>query len=195
MEIDERIYKVAERVQKKRGITIKKFKNKKELVDTVPAIVKAYNETFIENWEYVPVTEREAQMVVSRLINVARPELIKLAMHGDKIIGFLIGYPNICEAIQKTGGHLWPFGFIRLLHAIKTSKRLDLNGVGMLPEYQGSGAIAVMYAEMARTVQQGGFEFAELVQMEEKNTKIQSELKLLGATFYKTHRIYIKELN
>lgn len=194
MDIDPRIYSVADRIQRKRGITVKKFRSKKELVAMVPDVVQAYNNTFIHNWEYVPVTEKEAKLIVSRLIDIARPELIKLIMLGDEIIGFLLGYPNVNEAIQKIRGRLWPFGFIHLLRAMKTSRRLDLNGVGILPHYQGSGAIAIMYAEMARTVKDHGYEFAELVQMEEKNEKIQAELKTLGAKFYKTHRIYVKEL-
>lgn len=194
MDLDPRIYELAEKIKARRGLTIKRFRNKREMMAMVPAVVRAYNDMFVYNWEYIPVTDNEAKAIANRLRDILRPDLIKLAMKGDEVVGFLFAFPNIGEAIRKTGGHVWPFGFITLLRAIRTTKRVDLNGMGILPKYQGLGANAIMYVEMARTLKEGGFEFADLVQVEEKNEKMQAELKALGARFYKTHRVYVKEL-
>ena len=51
-----------------------------------------------------------------------------------------------------------------------------------------------MYAEIYKTVTEGGFDCADMVQMEEKNEKIQAEMKALGVTFVKRHRLYFKDL-
>ena len=194
MDVSERVYQVADRVKERRGITIKVFQSKKELIAMIPAIIAAYNESFTENWEFVPLTPGETQMIVNRLIDIIRPELIPVAMKGDEIIGFILGFANINAAIKEINAKLWPFGFIKLLRAIKNTKWVDLNGAAVLPKYRSSGVTAVMYAEMARLVQNGGFDWAELVQVEDGNEKMQLELKQLGAHRYKTHRLYEKKI-
>jgi hypothetical protein len=194
LDVSERVYAVADRVRERRGITIKHFRNKKELVAMIPAVIDAYNQSFTENWEFVPLTPNETQLIVKRLIDIIRPELIVLALKGDDIIGFILGFANINAAIKEINAKPWPFGFLKLLRAIKTTKWVDLNGVGVLPKYRASGVNAVMYVEMARLVQGGGFDWAELVQVEDGNAKMQLELKELGATRYKTHRLYEKKI-
>ena len=194
LDVSERVYAVADRVRERRGITIKKFRNKKELVAMIPAIIDSYNESFTENWEFVPLTPNETQLIVDRLIDIIRPELIVLAMKGEEIIGFILGFANINAAIKEINAKLWPFGFLKILRAINSTKWVDLNGVGVLPKYRASGVNAVMYVEMARLVQGGGFDWAELVQVEDGNEKMQLELKQLGATRYKTHRLYEKKI-
>jgi GNAT superfamily N-acetyltransferase len=194
MELDPRVMDLAERVKQRRGIVVRPLKSKAEIKTVLPTVVNVYNDMFVNNWEYVPVTQAEADFIAKRLMNVIRPELIKLAYKGDELIGFLFAFPDVNEAIQKIKGRLWPFGFITLLRALKTTKRIDLNGFGVVPKYQGGGANAVMYAEIFRTVRENGFTFADLVQMEEKNDKIQAEMQALGVKFYKRHRIYQKSL-
>jgi GNAT superfamily N-acetyltransferase len=195
MDVSPRIYELAEKVKKHRGITIKTFRSKNEIRQMANAIMQVYNDTFVNNWEYVPVTQSEMKAILDRMLPIVRPELIKLAMKGDEIIGFLFGFPNINEAIQQIGGRLWPFGFIKLLRALKTTRRIDLNGMGILPKHQGGGANAVLYAEMARTIKDNKFRFAELVQVEAGNEKMQAEVKALGAILYKIHRVYTKRLD
>ena len=194
LDVSERVYKVAERVRERRGITIKQFRNKKELIEMIPTIIDAYNASFTENWEFVPLTANETQLIVERLIDIIRPELITLAMKGDEVIGFVLGFANINATIKEINAKLWPFGFIKLLRALKNTKWIDLNGVGVLPQHRGLGVNAVMYVEMARLVHEGGFDWAELVQVEDGNEKMQAELKQLGTTRYKTHRLYEKKL-
>ncbi len=53
----------------------------------------------------------------------------------------------------------------------------------------------MLYAEMARTIKDNKFQFAELVQVEAGNEKMQAEVKALGAILYKIHRVYIKQLD
>jgi len=194
--LDERIYRVAERVQQRSDLSVKKFRDKQELIAMLPKLIEAYNRTFTENWEFVPLTKREADAVMARMVDIVDPSLIKFVMKGEEVIGFLIAYPNVGEALQKIKGRLWPFGFIRLLRSVKTSRRLDLNGVGILPQHRGSGANALMYAETARTVVGSGrFDWAELIQIEEKNMKMQAELRqVLEAEVIKKHRLYTKSL-
>jgi cupin superfamily acireductone dioxygenase involved in methionine salvage len=69
-----------------------------------------------------------------------------------------------------------------------------MNGGGILPQYQGLGIDAIMFCEMHRIVQEYGFQHIDVVQINEQNTKMRREAETLGADWYKTHRIYEREL-
>jgi hypothetical protein len=69
-----------------------------------------------------------------------------------------------------------------------------VNGLGVLPEYQGLGANAVMYAELGKTIIKYGFEHVDTVMVGEENYNSFSDNVSLGVTWYKKHRLYRKDL-
>lgn len=55
-ELPERVRRLADKVQERRGLQIKHFTSRDEVRQTVPGVIDAYNHTFTQNWEYAPVT-------------------------------------------------------------------------------------------------------------------------------------------
>ena len=191
--LPERILNIAEKMKARRGFTIKTFASKSELRAWIPCIVQMYNDTFIQNWEYNPITEREGKIIGERLLQIAEPKLIKLVMKGDEIAGFLFGFPDISEGIRRAKGRMWPFGWFWLLREFKRTRWINLNGAGILAPYRGLGVNAILYAEMEKTIRAGNFEHADLVQMEEQVLTL-DDSRTMGGQIYKKHRIYEKDL-
>jgi hypothetical protein len=52
------------------------------------------------------------------------------------------------------------------------------------------GGTAILFSEMQKSITEGRFKYAEIVQIGVENDKMQRELRDLGIDFYKTHRIY-----
>ncbi len=188
-----RLHQIAEKMMERRGFTIKTFESKKELTAWIPAIVDVYNQTFLENWEFNPITEAEGKVIGERLLSIADPKLIKLVMKGDAIAGFLFGFPDISEGIRRANGRIWPFGWFWLLRDMKRTRWINLNGAGILAPYRGLGVNAILYVEMEKTIGSGSFEHADLVQMEEHVLTLE-DTKTMGGQIYKRHRIYEKQL-
>ncbi len=191
--LPERLHQIAAKMMERRGFSIRTFANKKELTAWIPRIVQTYNDTFVNNWEFNPVTEAEAKVIGDRLLQIADPRLIKLVMKGDDIAGFLFGFPDISDGIRKANGRLWPLGWIHLLRDMKRTKWINLNGAGILAPYRGLGVNAILYVEMEKTMHSGGFDHADLVQMEEHVLTVE-DTKTMGGTIYKKHRIYEKTI-
>jgi hypothetical protein len=120
--------------------------------------------------------------------------LIKIIQKDENVVGYLFAYPDISEAVQKVKGEIFPFGWVRLLLAMKRTEWVNINGAGIIEQYQGLGGTAILFSEMYKSVLEGGFKHAEIVQIGVDNDKMQRELRDLGIDFYKTHRIYVRKL-
>lgn len=192
--LPQRFWDVADRVAERRGFTVKSFRDKDEIRAWMPAVGHVINESFMEHWEFCPVTDRELEVIGNAMLSIARPDLIKLVMCGEEVAGFVLAFPDIGEGLQKARGRLWPLGWWHLMRALRTTKHVMFNGVGLLPAYQGTGANAVMYAELTRTLLEGGFTTGEAIQVEERNLKSLGDMKAIGIQWHKVHRIYRGQL-
>jgi hypothetical protein len=110
------------------------------------------------------------------------------------VIGFIFAYPDISAGLQRARGRLWPLGWLHILIERKRTNWVNLNGVGVLPAYQGIGASILMYAELARAIKGFGFEHADFVQVGEDNLKSRADVEALGVRWYKRHRNYKRSL-
>jgi hypothetical protein len=193
--IPERVEKIAKRVMERGDLKVKQFKNKRELIQWAPRIGAAYNKAFIHNWEYYPFSAGDIQYAVDNIFLVADPRLIKIILHKDDIVGFLFAFPDVSAALQRARGRLFPFGLIDILLEMKRTKTISGNGMGILPEYQGTGGNALLYYEMGRTVfgfQQ--FQHVEMTQVAETTRQMRADLKNLNGIEYKNHRVYRRDI-
>ena len=192
--LPDRIHSIADRVQQRGTLSVKRFQNKKELIQWAPRIGQAYNHAFTENWEYVPLTEREIDFVIDNILTIANPKLIKIITHNEDVVGFLFGFPDVSAALQRTKGRLFPFGIIDLLLELRRTKWISLNGEGILADFQGKGGNALLYSEVEKTVKDFSFEHAEMTQVAETAVQMRSDLENLGGKAYKNHRVYRRKI-
>jgi hypothetical protein len=190
-----RIHELADRIRARRGLRISRYKTRRDLRSLIPHLKDLYNETLGGMDAGTPITDEEARLLAGQMLTFADPSLIKTVMKGDRLVGFLISYPDVSAALQKTGGRLFPFGWLTLLLELRRTDWLNINGAGLIPEYRGSGGMAVMYSEIFKSVvEHGRFRHAEVVQIGVENEKMQREMENFGVDFYKTHRTYQRDL-
>jgi GNAT superfamily N-acetyltransferase len=189
-----RVHSIADRVQARGTLKVKRFTSKKELKAWADRIGQAYNNAFVNNWEYYPLTTREIKFILDNILVIADPKLIKIITHDDQVVGFLMGFHDVSAGLQKARGRLLPFGLLNILLDKRRTKWVAMNGAGILPEFQGRGGNALLYAEMEKTVKEFGFESADLTQVADTAVQMRSDLVNLGGQLYKTHRVYGKEL-
>ncbi len=193
--LPEKVREIARRIEAKGNFKVKRFKNKKELKEWAWRIGQAYNKTFVNNWEYYPLTDAEVKFMLDNLMVVAVPDLIKIITYDDEVVGFLFGFPDISAALQRHGGKvsMWtPWALIDIFSELKKTKWISLNGVGVLPEYHGRGGNALLYSEFEKTIKEYGYDNAELTQVAETATQMRKDLQNLGAVPVKNHRVYRK---
>ena len=196
-QIPERVERITRRVMERGGLSVKQFKNKKELIAWAPRIGKAYNDAFVHNWEYYPLSPREIDFVVSNIMTIADHRLIKIITHGSnaEVVGFLFAFHDVSAALQRARGQLLPFGLLGILLELRRTNTVSVNGMGILPEFQGHGGNAILYSEMGHTLFSfKQFTHVEMTQVAETTEQMRADLKNLNGVEYKNNRVYRKSL-
>ena len=132
--------------------------------------------------------------MAQQIIWFADPRLIKLIFKDDELAGFLFAYPDVSAAIQRTRGRLWPLGWVDLSTELRRTKWLNVNGMGVLPRFRGLGATALLFCELYDSILAGSFDYADVVQIGAENVRMLNEIRGLEIDFYKTHRMFKREL-
>jgi GNAT superfamily N-acetyltransferase len=190
----DKVHEISARVQQRGTLRVQNFHTIRELKTWAGRIGEAYNKAFVNNWEYYPLTEREIAFVVKNLETIADPELIKIIVHDQDVVGFLFAFPDVAAALQRSGGKLLPFGLVDMLIEMRRTEWVAVNAAGVLPEYQGRGGNALLYTEMEKTVRQRNFKHAALYQVAETAVNMRHDLETVGGIKYKNHRVYTRKV-
>ncbi|HQV70427.1 MAG TPA: hypothetical protein PLJ62_12640 [Thermoflexales bacterium] len=189
----QRLFDLAEKIQQRPGgLRIQRFTSRAQLRAFVPKLRAMYNGALSGTQGNVPLTDDEASAMANQMLFFADPKLIKIITKNDEPVGFMFAYPDIGAAVQRQKGRVWPFGWMDMLMEFRRSKWVNVNGAGILEQHRGMGGTALLFTEMAKSVQEGGFEHCDIVQIGVENDRMQRELRDLGIEFYKTHRMYMK---
>lgn len=192
--LPDRLFRIAEKIKARRGYWIKNFKTTAEMRAWIPRVRAVHREAFEGSHTFYPPTEEEMNSIAETLLSVADPRLIKLIMKEDQLIGFIFAYHDITVGIQKAKGRVFPIGWFHLLKERNRTKWVNINGVGVLPAYQGTGANAILYTELDKSVKAFGFEHMDIVQVNETNFESRSDMESMGVDWYKIHRSYKRKL-
>ncbi len=193
--LPDKIRRVAEIAMKRGSFEVPDFKSKSTLRRYAGDIGKVYNESFQSHGdEYNPLSAREIEQVTKELLQVADPSLIKLLLCRGEIAGFLFGFPDLSEAIQRSRGRLTPLSILRLLLEYRRTKWLVVNGAGILPRFQRLGGNALLYSMLEKIASRRSFLYVDAVQIAETTELMLADLKTLGARVFKTHRVYHRNI-
>jgi hypothetical protein len=192
------LLQVSELLQKRRGLYVARYRTRKDLRALLPMLKEVYNGSLTGTTGNVPLTDEEVKTLADQLLWFADPRLIKIVMKrneaGDHPVGFLFAYPDISAGLQRTRGRLFPFGWLRLLLELRRTEWININGAGMMEGYRGLGGTALLFSEMFKSIVDNRYNYADIVQIGTENDKMLRELRNLGIDFYKTHRLYQRDL-
>jgi GNAT superfamily N-acetyltransferase len=194
MPFPDSIHRASEIIQRRRGLRVARFRTRRDLRAFIPRLQALYNASLAGTVDNTPLSDEDARAMAQQLLWFANPRLIKVLMKGDDPVGFLFAYPDVSAALQRTRGRIWPFGWVDLLLELRRTKWININGAAIVERYRGLGGTAILFSEMQRSVLEGGFQHADLVQVGVYNDPIQRELRGLGIEFYKRHRSYARNL-
>ncbi len=197
-EMPERWRKLAERMAKRGGVTIRPA-DMKNFDQELKHLMHLYNEAWENNWGFVKMTAPEFEHLGKDLKMIINPKLVLIAEVEGKPVGFSLCLPDINEALKHLpSGKLTtfglPIGLGKLIYYQKQIKTLRLITLGVLPGFRRRGINEML---ILRTFDAGkalGFSAGELGWTLEDNDLINKPIEALGAKRYKTFRVFEKSI-
>ena len=189
----ERVVKVVERIKKRSKVTFRKI-SKKKLDTEIELVKQVYNNAWEKNWGFVPMTDREIEHTADELKQIVDEDIVFFAELDGKPIGFSLACPDINQALIKLNGRLFPFGLFKLLWHARKINRVRVIIMGVIPEYRSKGIDSVFYLDSFQNAVAKGYKWGECSWILENNDPMNTALKNIGASIYKTYRIYEKKI-
>tara|TARA_R110000868_G_scaffold1211_7_gene9444 strand:+ start:15960 stop:17075 length:1116 start_codon:yes stop_codon:yes gene_type:complete len=175
------------------GIKIRPV-NLKKINEEVEIVRAIYNETWKNNWGFLPLTKEELAATAEDFKLILDPDLAHIAELDGKPVAFSIGLPDLNVIFKKMNGNLFPFGIFKLLFGRRKIKRYRTALMGVLPEVQRKGIDALLHqAAIEKAFPKGIYE-SELSWVLANNPDMIRTAERLGAKLDKRYRMFSKKL-
>lgn len=189
----DRIAKLVERVKSKENVVIRPV-NLKDFNREVAIIKDIYNAAWELNWGFVPMTDKEMDLMAKELKPICEPELVLFAEVSGEPVGVSITLPDMNQVLKKLNGKLGPIGILKFLYYKKKITGARAIVFGIKKEYRLTGISSVLYYETVKRGARLGYTWCEMSWNLEDNDLINRFDEAVGGKLYKKYRIYEKEL-
>lgn len=194
-EVPEKVKRGADIARKRYGYELIKCKNKKEVFKYIYEAFDMYNVAFNELYGFFPITQKVMDYYIKQMIQLVQLNYLWFVKDKEgKIVGFTVIMPSLAEANKKNNGHLFPFGWLRLLRSMKKYDVIDLYFIAIDPKHQGHGIIAMIWEDGIVEGLKHKVKYAETGPELELNDAIQNQWKNFEFIEHKRRRCYTKDI-
>jgi GNAT superfamily N-acetyltransferase len=194
---DERMKEVlprlAARARDKHRITIRRM-SRRRLRRELDEFANVYNAAWSRNWGFVPYSKEDLDELALTLQIVYDRNWFMVAEQDGRTVGMAITIPDVNQALKRMQGRLLPLGWWHLLSRRRFVDRMRIGFLGVLPEYEHTGAAAALYIEHFETAARTGLTHGEAGWVLESNRSMNRGLEAMGGRIVKRCRIYEREL-
>lgn len=194
-EMPEKISKGSKLVQKRYKLHQLEIKSKKDLIKYGDELLNVLNESYKGLFAFSELTDKQKEGLKRHFLPLLQRDYVSIVLDSnDKLVAFGISMPSLSKAFIKSKGKLFPFGYLRILRAMRNNDTVDLLLLGVKPEYQSRGVHAMIFDKVGNTFLKNGIKYLETTRELENNTKIKQLWSNYEYRQHKRARCYIKEL-
>jgi len=177
------------------GVQVRPFnrlRTRKELNWWTPLFL----ETFSEHWGFVPVSPEEVKtrFGVKQLRWFVDSRLFLIAERNGSPVAYLWATPEYNQIFQKMRGRLGPVELLRFLFTQRTINVGKLQFIGIKKEVRHQNIGSLLNYKALVEMKKRGYASAEVGWIDEHNMVAHTTIALTGATLFKKHRVFEKDL-
>lgn len=191
-----RLTRLAEQVRKRRDIETRSLILKK-LDEEVRLIANIYNDSWAQNWGFLPITDEEAMMLADSLRMIVDPGLVQFAFVKGEPAAVFGAFPDPNHAFRPRWRWYGDSDLIRVARLLRKRRRTRLMRLmffGVRPGFRNLGIDALLYEKVKDYAIGKGYTTCEASLLLEDNHLVLRPSEFMGAKRYKTWRIYDLDL-
>lgn len=197
--VPDKFLRVTSLVQKRFGLSFRKFTRRDLLSGGYgKRIFQLLNLAYSPLFGFSELSDRQIDDFLKQYIPLVDPRLITGVEDKDgRLVGIAITTHSLSQALKKSRGKLFPFGWFHLLRSLKWKHedKVELMLIAVHPDYHGMGVNALFFADLIPIYNEYGITLAETGPQLEENLKELSQWKTLNPKTVKRRRCYQKNVN
>lgn len=192
----ELLSRLSARAMKRHALHVAEIRRKKEFGPYIEKAFALVNVAYSELYGVVPLDETQIRHYAKKFVPMIDPALACLVENEEgELVAFGASVRSLSDAFRKTGGRLFPFGFIPTLRALSHGSEINLLLIAVAPEYQKTGVNAVIINHILENAWRVGIVSAETGPQLEVNANVLDQWKIFSSRQHKRRRCFIKRLN
>lgn len=185
-------------VKEKYGLRVMKYTSHSKLArERGVAIFELLNEAYADLYGFSALSHKQIQQYINSYLPLLDLRLVPIIVDkNDNLIGFGVLLPSLAKAFQKARGFMFPFGWWHLVKALKwnSTQTTEMLLVAVKPEYQGKGAVALIFDDIIPVHNNLGYKWSESNPELESNSKMQAQWDYFERENHKRRRAYMKKI-
>ena len=193
-ELPERLYKVADRVERRTGVTVRSLRMS-EFNQEIERFAEIYNAAWEDNWGFVPLDRDEIGFMATRLKPIVKSDLIFFIEKDGNPVATSISLPDYNQVLMRLKGSLFPFGICKLMLFSRHISRARMIAMGVKREWRKRGLELLLCLSSLKAARGLGYRGGELSWTLDDNHEVNSLIsKDMGGELYKRYRIYERSI-
>jgi GNAT superfamily N-acetyltransferase len=195
----QRVQRIVDRLQQRSNITVRNIEKRNRHADFA-RFKDLYNDAWVKNWGFTPMTNRELDALVEGLGIFFDPHLACFAEVDGDPIGFMLGVPDFNQVLDRARprpGIPEPLTLLRAAWHWKIRPKIDnfrIPLMGVREAYRKQGVDILMYNYFLNELPKRPTYYRSMDAgwILETNQDMLSVMKNFGLTRYRTYRFYQK---
>ena len=192
-EMSPRMVRIIDHFKKNKDIIFRPI-NLKKFNEEVEKICQIYNQSWSQNWGFVPISDAEIKQTAKELKAIVKTEMTTICEVKGEIAAFAICVPNFNRVLKEWQHNSGLSKIIKSAKAYFNMKDCRMLMLGVHPSHRGRGLELLTVNEIIVNCIKKGWNKAELSWLLEDNKAIISVVEETGCYKTKTYRIYSKNI-
>ena len=193
--VPEKFIRGSEIVKKRYDLKCAILKEKRDLLKYSDDLFELFNIEYSNLYAFSELTKNQIEQLKKRFILILRPDYVSIVLDpSDKVVGFGITLPSLAKVKQKNKGKLFPFGFLRIMYALKKNDTVDTLLIAIRKEYQNKGINGLIFNDIMSVFIKNGVTNLESTRELENNNKVNNLWNKFEYRQHKRVRCYKKLL-
>ena len=191
----EKVKKFSDLILKRYNLKKLNFTSTEQIVPYVDQMFYLLGKTYDKLQTFVPIQEYQIDYYKNRFLKYINPGFIKcVADENDELVAFAITMPSFSNALKKINGKVDLIGKLRLLYAKNFNSKGSLYLIGVRPDFQNKGVIAILFNELQKFYNKFGITEVETNPELIENTAIQQLWKNYENNQHKNRATFTKQI-
>lgn len=194
-QMPQKVLVAAELIRRRYAVRNVPLNNKGDLKAYAGEVFSLLNTVYSNLYGFSTLNPKQIENLTGEFLSMIHPDYVSVVLNEqDELVAFALVMPSLTRALKAAGGRLFPFGFLRILWALRFNDAADMLLIGVKPEYQNKGIHALIFEKIGKTFYQKGIKSIETTRELEENNKVKQLWVGYEPRQHKRSRCYIKKL-